>query len=130
MPSLLKNITNYPNNSITYTVLSSGNSLSYQKHEQVIHKLTRNSITSKVWYLFLLIYKFLVFTYFILLISTPLNNLCSKWYVLLIFTHVCSVKIRVKIKYSTQQGTWLIVICPKKKRHSSKLSLFFRSKKA
>ena len=29
--------------------LSGGNSLCYQKHVQIIHKLTRNSITSKVW---------------------------------------------------------------------------------
>ena len=33
----------------TYKVLSDGNSLSYQKYVQVIHKLTKNSITSKVW---------------------------------------------------------------------------------
>ena len=45
----MKNITNYPNDSITHTMVSGGNSLSYQNHVQVIHKLTRNSITSKVW---------------------------------------------------------------------------------
>ena len=49
LPNLLKNVTNYPKDGITYTVVSGGNSLCYQKHVQVIHKLTRNSITSKVW---------------------------------------------------------------------------------
>ena len=48
LPNLLKNVTNYPNDAITYTVISDGNSLYYQKHVQVIHKLTKNSITSKV----------------------------------------------------------------------------------
>ena len=49
LPNLLKNITNYASDSITYTVVSGGNWLSYQKHVQIIHELTRNSITSKVW---------------------------------------------------------------------------------
>ena len=48
IPNFLKNITNYPKDAITYTVVSGGNSLCYQKHVQVIHKLIRNSITSKV----------------------------------------------------------------------------------
>ena len=54
----LKKVTNYLSNSITYKVISGGNSLSYQKHVQVIHELTRNSIISKFCYLFLLLYKF------------------------------------------------------------------------
>ena len=45
----LKNVTNYLSNSITYIVISCGNSLSYQKHVQIIHELARNSITLKVW---------------------------------------------------------------------------------
>ena len=40
-----KNVTNYLSNSITYIVISGGNLLSYQKHVQVIHELTRNLIT-------------------------------------------------------------------------------------
>ena len=37
-----------PLNSITHIVISGGNSLSYQKHVQVIHELTRYSIILKV----------------------------------------------------------------------------------
>ena len=45
--NILKNVTNYPSNSITYIVISGGNSLSYQNYVKVIHELTKNSITSK-----------------------------------------------------------------------------------
>ena len=47
-PIFLKNITNYPSDPITYTVISGGNSLSYKKYIQVINKLVKISITSKI----------------------------------------------------------------------------------
>ena len=43
----LENVTNYLNDSITYTVISGTNSLNYQKYVQVIHKLIKNPTTSK-----------------------------------------------------------------------------------
>ena len=55
MPHLLKIITKYPSDSITYIIIGGGNYLSYQKHVQVIDELASYSITIKKFgYLFLL----------------------------------------------------------------------------